>query len=112
MFRFRIDLVQRKAHDADQKEFQQTMTTNEFSCHGLTSLGQFHTVIGGIAHVATLTQPLEELGDACIAQLSRRLEWLQAFPHDRGSNGLATLAQFVAEFQAVYGTYRQSMQFR
>src|SRR6266699_6961787 len=36
LFRFRIDLVQRKAHDLDQKEFQQTMTANERGCHLLT----------------------------------------------------------------------------
>ena len=54
LFGFRIHLVQRKAHDLDQKEFQQTMPAYKFCCHLLACLGQFHAMIGDIVDVATL----------------------------------------------------------
>ena len=73
------------------------MTANEFGRHGLAGFGQFDAMIGGITNVSAISQPLEELRDGGIAQLSRWFQALQALLHDRSSNGLATFAQFVAE---------------
>jgi len=89
------------AHDLGEKEFKQTMTAHEFGRHPLACLGQFHAMIGGIAHLTAFTQPLEELCDARIAELPRRLKGLQAFPYGRGGNGLATFAQLTTQLQAV-----------
>src|SRR5229473_3522530 len=64
MLRLRIDLVQGKAHHPDEKQFEQAMAAHELSGDRLAGLGQFHAMIGGIAHIATVAQPLKELGHA------------------------------------------------
>src|SRR5258708_13953259 len=79
LFRLRIDLVQREAHDVHKKEFKQTMTTHKFSRDRLTNLGQFHAMIGSIAYVASIGQPLEELGNRGITKCSVRFQELKAF---------------------------------
>src|SRR6266702_4198139 len=69
VFRLGIDLVQRKAHALYEKEFEQAMTTHEFSRHRETRPGQLNPVVGCVTHITSLSQPFEELGHGGITKL-------------------------------------------
>src|SRR5207249_2149726 len=77
LFGLRIDFVERKAHDLDEKEFQQAMSAHQASSHRLTSFSEFDAMIRSVAHIASLSKPLKELSHGRIAQLACRLECLQ-----------------------------------
>jgi hypothetical protein len=55
-------------------------------------------MIGDIADIATLTEPLEELGDSGITEMTVWLKQLQVPPHGRGSDRISPLTQLVTAF--------------